>query len=53
MKRNLANLVNFGGNLADLGRNLAKFGGKSARFGESWRNGTLASEFGLLWSILA
>ena len=25
MKRNLANLANFGGNLANLGENLAKF----------------------------
>ena len=38
-------------------QNLANFGGDSANFGEFWRKlgkfGTLASEFGLLWWILA
>ena len=34
MKRNLANLANFGGNLAaNFGGNLANFGGNLANFG--------------------
>ena len=55
-KRNLANLASFGGNLANFGEFWRKFGEiwwNSARFGEFWRTCTLASEFGLLWLILA
>ena len=41
MKRNLANLANFGGHLSEI---LANFGGIAL---------CMASEFGLLWLILA
>ena len=53
MKRNLANLANFGGNLANFGGNLANLGEIWQKFGEFWQNCNLASEFGLLWLILA
>ena len=44
MKQNLATLANFGGDLAEM---LAEM------LAEIWRNCTLASEFGLIWLILA